>query len=79
LAGVGLWAGRLWSGAAHPARPKVEAALATEDSHHRTAPADESAAPNNTSLLFHSLSGGEQEGVLDLLEEQSSDGAQVSI
>jgi hypothetical protein len=30
-------------------------------------------------LLFRSLSGGEQEGVLDLLEEQSSDEAPVSI
>jgi hypothetical protein len=79
LTGIGLWGGRLWWSAGRPSRPAPDAVLVVEDSHNRGLANDESAAPAGAALLFRSLSGGEQEGVLDLLEEQSSDEAQVSI
>ncbi len=81
LAGIGLWGGRLWRSVD---RPAVDAAIAADDSQARGLPSDENVMPGGTvpggaALMFRSLSSGEQEGVLDLLEEQSSDEARVSI
>jgi hypothetical protein len=91
LCGVGMLAGRLWHHAARPSRPAegLSAAKTTVGKGEVSAPAtgvqfnplavDRLAVPGAAGLLFGSLSGGEQEGVLDLLEEQPADEAQVSI
>ena len=84
LVGVGLWTGKLWHGAVRPPRPPFNAALAADDATSRRStldaiPALGAAAASSGAPLLGGLSGGEQEGVLDLLEEQSLDEARISI
>ncbi len=79
LTGMGLWGGRIWWTIGRPPRPTADTALVAEDSHARGLVGEDEPTAGSAALLFRSLSGGEQEGVLDLLEEQSSDEAQVSI
>ncbi len=84
LFGIGLGVGQLWRSAGRPARPTGSVATrsvttgsaamvrAAQDAHARELAEDGLAAPAGAALPFRSLSGGEQEGVLDPLEDQSS-------
>jgi hypothetical protein len=93
LTGIGLWGGRLWSAlGTHPPRgPQAAVAQFSAAARERDMVRDGSAqhvlasddfvgdGAAGAALPFRSLSGGEQEGVLDLLEEQPFEEAQVSI